>query len=58
MIDRVNVAAALCTAAYHKRQRRAGSARKAKFWERRARKYILQATQNGFRVVIPESLGI
>ena len=58
MIDRVNVAAAIVTAAYHKRQRRAGSARKARFWERRARKYILQAVSNGIRVVIPESLGI
>lgn len=58
MIDRVNIAAAICTAAYHKRQRKAGSARKARFWERRARKYILQATLNSVRVVIPESLGI
>lgn len=58
MIDRVNIAAAICTAAYHKRQRKAGSSRRVRFWERRARKYILQAVSNGIRVVIPESLGI
>lgn len=58
MIDRVNIAAAIVTAAYHKRQRKAGSGRKARFWERRARKYVLQAVRNGIKVIVPESLGI